>query len=133
MLHDPKDTASRDAIMKLLRELAADPANGIDRIVPREELRAMGGFPEAEALVVLRPPFQLGYSFSGPIVTPAPSTGMHGYLPSNPEMRSCFFVEGAGVARGRDLGVIDMRQIAPTVAALLGVRLPVEAKAIPLR
>ena len=29
-----------------------------------------------------------------------------------------------GVAHGKDLGVIDMRQIAPTLAHILGVALP---------
>ena len=38
-------------------------------------------------------------------------------------MRAAFFIAGAGIARGRDLGLIDMRQVAPTVAQLLGVRL----------
>ena len=37
----------------------------------------------------------------------------------------------AGIARHRDLGVIDMRQIAPTVAGILGVGLPA-AGAAPL-
>jgi hypothetical protein len=41
------------------------------------------------------------------------------------------FVSGGGIAHHRDLGVIDMRQIAPTIAQLLGVRLPT-AKATPL-
>ena len=134
MLHDPADTDSRDKIMKLLTDLAADPANGIDRIVPAAELHAMGGFPQAIALVVLRPPFQLGYSFSGPVVTPAPSTGMHGYLPSNPEMRSSFFIMGRGVQAAHDLGLIDMRVIAPTLAALLHVTLKdATSSPIPLR
>jgi len=124
MLHDPADKASLDAIMKLLTDLTADPANGIERIVPGDELHAMGGFPDAQALVVLKDDYQLGYTFSGPIVTPAPSTGMHGYLPSNPEMRSSFFVMGKGISRSHDLGVIDMLQIAPTVGTLLGVTLP---------
>jgi hypothetical protein len=39
-------------------------------------------------------------------------------------MHSSLFILGQGVARGRDLGTIDMRQIAPTVAAILGVNLP---------
>ncbi len=123
MLNDPNDRASLDAILKLLNDLAADPANGILRIVPAKELHALGGFPQALALVVLKDDYQLGYAFTGPIVTPAPSTGMHGYLPSNPEMRSSFFVMGNGIAQARNLGLIDMRQIAPTVATLLGVRL----------
>jgi predicted AlkP superfamily pyrophosphatase or phosphodiesterase len=124
MLHDPHDSASLKAIMKIVDNLAADPANGIESILTKDQLHDLGGFSGAEALVVLRPPYQLGYAFTGPIITPAPSTGMHGYLPSNPEMRSSFFVIGKGIAHGRDLGVIDMRQIAPTVASLLSVKLP---------
>ena len=123
MLHDSSDTESRDTIMKLLTSLAADPANGIDRIVSGEELHQLGGFPQAIALVVLRPPYQLGYAFSGDLVTPAPSTGMHGYLPSNPEMRSSFFIMGRGIAAGRNLGLIDMVQIAPALGSLMGVEL----------
>jgi len=57
--------------------------------------------------------------------------GTHGYLPSYPEMRASFFIMGKGIAKGRDLGVIDMRQIAPTVANILGVSLP-SAKQAPL-
>jgi hypothetical protein len=48
---------------------------------------------------------------------------MHGYLPQYPEMRSSFFIVGPGIAAGRALGEIDMRQIAPTVAQALQVRL----------
>ncbi len=121
MLHDAHDKQSLALIMKVLNDLAADPANGILRIVPAEELHTLGGFPDAQALVVLKDDYQLGYAFTGPVVTPAPSTGMHGYLPSNPEMRSSFFVMGRGIAHGRDLGLIDMLQIAPTVRELLGV------------
>jgi predicted AlkP superfamily pyrophosphatase or phosphodiesterase len=121
MVKDPADTASRDAILKIVHDLAADPANGIDRIVTGEELHQLGGFPQAIGLVLLKTGYQLGYTFSGPIVTPAPSTGMHGYLPSNPEMRSSFFVMGKGIAPHKDLGLIDMRQIAPAVGSILGL------------
>jgi hypothetical protein len=68
--------------------------------------------------------YQFGGAFSGPLVTPAPSTGTHGYLPDRPEMRASFFVVGRMVASGRDLGIVDMRQIAPTIASVLGVSLP---------
>ena len=131
MLHDLSDTASLDTIMKLLRDLAADPANGIDQIIPKDELGKLGGFPGAEGLVVLKPDFQLGYTFSGPIVTPAPATGMHGYLPSNPDMRSSFFVMGRGVKRA-DLGQIDMLQIAPTIASLMKTTLHGSVAILPI-
>jgi predicted AlkP superfamily pyrophosphatase or phosphodiesterase len=48
---------------------------------------------------------------------------MHGYPPDRPEMRSSFFIVGPKVAKGKTLGEIDMRQIAPTLAEILHVRL----------
>jgi len=60
--------------------------------------------------------------------------GGHGFSPEFPEMRASLFVAGTGIARHRDLGVIDMRSIAPTVAQLLNVRLPSAALApLPIR
>jgi predicted AlkP superfamily pyrophosphatase or phosphodiesterase len=49
---------------------------------------------------------------------------MHGYFPALPEMRSTFMIMGKGVARARNLGEIDMRAIAPTLARQMGVQLP---------
>jgi hypothetical protein len=38
-------------------------------------------------------------------------------------MRASFFATGTGIARHRDLGIIDMRQVAPTVAHVLDITL----------
>jgi hypothetical protein len=73
----------------------------------------------------------VGGALSGPLVSTTAVKGTHGYLPSFPEMHASFFAMGDEVARGRDLGIIDMRQIAPTLAGLLGVNLP-SAKQPPL-
>lgn len=123
VLHDPADKATEEKVRRTLAELAADPANGILRVLEKPEIKRLGGFPQADFWIDFDLDYQLGYAWSGPLVTPAPNTGMHGYLPSHPEMRSSFFVRGEDIARGRGLGVIDMRQIAPTVAELLGTKL----------
>ena len=53
---------------------------------------------------------------------------------SLPEMASSFFIAGAGIRRGQSFGEIDMRDIAPTIATLLGVALPAaEGKSLPVR
>ncbi|MGA2882633.1 MAG: hypothetical protein ABSG13_27080 [Bryobacteraceae bacterium] len=44
-------------------------------------------------------------------------------MPDRPEMRSSFFILGRGTAAGKYLGLIDMRQIAPTLASILSVKL----------
>ena len=125
MLHDPSDAKTRKEVRALLDRLAADPANGIARILDRTEIKQTGGFPDAEFVLALQPGFTMGSALSGALVSDQPSVkGTHGYLPSYPEMRASFFAMGEGVARGRNLGVVDMRQIAPTVAGILGVSLP---------
>jgi predicted AlkP superfamily pyrophosphatase or phosphodiesterase len=124
MLHDEADTATANQVQSLLKKLADDPANGIAKILTADEIRQAGGFPNALFVVALKPGFTVGGALSGPLVSTTPVKGTHGYLPSFPEMHASFFAMGDDVARGRNLGIIDMRQVAPTVAGLLGVSLP---------
>ncbi len=132
VLHDKNGAATKSKVADLLAKLAADPANGIDRIVPESELHSRGGFPDAAFLVALRPGFVIGDAVSGEIVTPSANfRGMHGYWPDLPEMNASFFTLGPGIPAGRSLGLMDMRAIAPTLAQILGLRLPsAEAKSV---
>jgi predicted AlkP superfamily pyrophosphatase or phosphodiesterase len=122
-LRDRSDDTVRAKVRALLAALHAVPANGIARIQERSEIERGGGFPEADFVVELAPGFYAGSALSGDLLTPATSKGTHGYLPEHPEMHAAFFAKGRGVAR-RELGVVDMRAIAPTVATVLGVDLP---------
>lgn len=123
MLKDPKDEATRTKVKALLDKLAADPANGIDRIWSREEIQKGRGFPDAEYLISLKSGYETAYSMTLPLITQPGNLGMHGYVPERADMRSSFFIVGPNVARGRSLGEIDMRQIAPTIAGILHIRL----------
>jgi predicted AlkP superfamily pyrophosphatase or phosphodiesterase len=132
MLHDPQDPTVRATVDKLLHTLAADPNNGIAAIKNRDEIKHLGAFPDAEFLVVFKLGFDAGEHLTGGTRRKVRGThGDHGFSPEYPDMRSSFFAAGAGVAAHRDLGIIRMLQIAPTVARLLGVDL-IDAKAPPL-
>jgi predicted AlkP superfamily pyrophosphatase or phosphodiesterase len=132
MLHDPTDHATEQQVKAMLDSLAADPANGIAEILDRDALRKRGAFPDAAFLVVLKPGYDTGSALTGSLVTLIPGThGAHGFSPEYPEMRASFVAVGAGIAHHRDLGLVDMRQIAPTVAGILHVPMPT-AKATPL-
>ena len=124
VLKDKDDGVVKAKVTAILAKLAADPGNGIARIVGGEELHSRGGFPDAEFLVALKPGFVTGDSVRGDLVTPAGIKGMHGYWPGFPEMNSSFFLMGPGVAAAHSVGAIDMRSIAPTLAQFLGVTLP---------
>lgn len=124
ILRDPKDTALRDKVGTVLKEAASHKEYGIRKVLNHDEIVAQGGNPDASFIVG----FEAGYAFSKKIrdkvVEDTKRTGTHGYLPDRPEIRASFLLMGPGIAAGRDLGVIDMRQEAPTMAQVLGVKLP---------
>lgn len=123
MLRYPKDAGLAAKVQQVLEKAKSDPTNGIDTVLTHEDIVARGGFPDAEFLVDYKDGYEPGNAFVGTVIQDAPSTGMHGYLPSRPAMRSAFLIEGEEIASSHDLGVVDMRQIAPTIAKLLGITL----------
>jgi predicted AlkP superfamily phosphohydrolase/phosphomutase len=124
MLHDPKDEEARAKTREVLERLAANPAHGIAKIISTAEARQMGGFPDAAFVVFVKPGFTIGGSFDGEILRSTKSAGTHGLWRDWPEMDSSFFITGASVPTGKVFERMDMRDIAPTLAGLLGVRLP---------
>jgi predicted AlkP superfamily pyrophosphatase or phosphodiesterase len=121
VLKNPDDPAVAVQVRDLLAKLAADPANGIDRVLDAEELHKRGGYPNASFFVSLKPGWRTGTGLTGPVVTKVKPGGTHGELPDVPDLRAAFFVVGPGVPAGKDLGLIDMRDIAPTLAKEAGL------------
>jgi len=128
VLKDPEDERVAAQVRGLLAKLAGDrasgPSNGIDRVLEADDLHARGGYPTASFFVGLKPGFKTGTSLTGTMVQTVKKGGAHGALNDLPELRSSFFVVGPAVAAGKDLGVIDMRSIAPTLAGLVGLQMP---------
>lgn len=122
VLAHPNDAAVLAKTRALLDRLAADPALGIARIADAAEIARLGGTPLASFWI----DFKTGYAMGrGPaMVSPSNQKGTHGYFPDHPEMRAAFFAAGPGVPHKGAIGEIDQRDIAPTVARLLGVALP---------
>jgi predicted AlkP superfamily pyrophosphatase or phosphodiesterase len=132
MLQDANDRETELQVNELLKKLAADENNGIVEVLNRDAIKQRGGFPDAAFLVVMKPGYTTGSAISGSLVSATTEQrGGHGFSPEFSEMRASFFISGIGIARHRNLGVIDMRQIAPTVAKILSLPMPT-AKATPL-
>ncbi len=124
MLKDANDGAARDRIREMLKRLAADPANGIERVVEGTEARGLGGFPESAFIVGVKPGFNVGGALSGPVWRTGKAGGTHGYLPGHRDMEASFFIVGPGIPAGRNFDRIDMRDVAPTLAGVMGIALP---------
>lgn len=124
MLRDPSDSALARQVGAKLRQLAADTVHGIAHVLTRREAVALGGMPDASFVLTMRPPYRVSGVTRGALVRAVRPGGTHGYPPDNGAMNATFIAMGPGIPAGRDLGQIDMRDIAPTVAALLGLTLP---------
>lgn len=125
VLARPDDAALTAKVGTLLAALVADPQARIAHVADRAEIAKMGGNPQASFFVDLKPgALAGGFAADAPLAKPSRTKGMHGYFPALREMRSTFLIMGGGVAKGRNLGEIDMRAIAPTLAQKIGVNLP---------
>lgn len=124
VLQDPKDEATLRQVRELLGKLAANSANGVDRVLEADELHTRGGYPPASFFVSLKPGWRTGHELDEPVLSKIKLGGAHGELPDLPDLRASFFLIGPGVPAGRDLGLIDMRDVAPTLAHLAGLSLP---------
>ena len=136
VLKNPQDPAAYARVKAFLTELAANPENGIARILEEEQIRAMGGTTNAQFWIDMRPGCQIHPSLEPELLSPTIALavsprGAHGYTPDHEEMNSTFLLAGEGIREGQDLSVIDMRSIAPTLAKVMGFGFPTaEAPAI---
>lgn len=136
VFRDSEDIRTKARVSKLLKKLAADPANGIERVYTRDEYADRGLSPTSEAVVAFKSGYRMGNAMTGPLVIPSKG-GAHGAYTTRTarlDMHSSFFITGPGIAAGKNLGIVDMLQIAPTLAAELGVSLPAaRASLLPIR
>jgi len=114
-----KDESVRAKVAKLLARLAADPKNGIAQILEPRQIAAFGGRPDAAFWIDMQSDFAITAT-----TYPEKSAGIHGYAPPNPQLLAAFFIAGPKIKSGVNLGEIDMRSIAATLARAMGISFP---------
>ena len=124
-----EEDALRGRLRALLLELR-DPASDAPLVTevrdPAEHPELGGPHGGDLSFRLARGVFATGEA-TGPVVYEAAPQGEHLLEPDRPEMHASFAVAGPGVAAGVVLGVIQQTDIAPTLAALLGLDPPAQA------
>lgn len=115
------------AAVKTFAETAAIPTSG-----GTASLQFPGR--TGDVVVFAAPPYQFDAPTPGETIAPSPLYGQHGYLPDtldprfDCDLRSPFLLAGPGVPAGRALEGARAIDLAPTLAALLGIPAPRQAQ-----
>jgi hypothetical protein len=113
-------------VRRLLDQLVADPANGIEKVWSQAELREAGAHPEASFGLTMKPGFYTGSGHDALLISPA-NKGGHGFDPARQEMKASLVMAGPDVPKLGDLGLVSMTRIAATVARWFDVQLSPQA------
>jgi predicted AlkP superfamily pyrophosphatase or phosphodiesterase len=123
-LKDPSDEKLARRVEKLFGELAEQRYKGLFRVVGREEIASHAG--DLEALLFLEPAegYTTAAGATGEFLIASARHGDHGYLPDSPAMHTGLIAAGAGVQKGLAVPLARQIDIAPTIARLLGLEMP---------
>jgi len=100
-----------------LRETGA-----VKEIVYRQKLETLGADPDAELMIEAAPGFGFSDRLEGPVLTESSKDrGTHGYFPTHAGMEAMFIAVGREIAPAKKLGRISLKQIAPTLAKIMGL------------
>jgi predicted AlkP superfamily pyrophosphatase or phosphodiesterase len=120
--------ADSGAVDQLAREIAT--MEGVSGMWPAKEYEALGlpapadHHQVADVMFEAAPGYSYGDAADGPDEHGAPKyLGTHGQRPIYADNAAFFLAVGAGIRRGVPLGQIRSRDVAPTIAATLNLRM----------
>jgi predicted AlkP superfamily pyrophosphatase or phosphodiesterase len=128
-LKDRKDSKTLERVQEILSNLPADEKK-LFRVITRKELNSVGANPEVEFALTAENGGSFGNSFFGEAVKPGKG-GAHGHFPDSREIQTGFVAHGPGIKKGGVIPVMNLRDIAPIIAKLLGFPFPSAEGKIP--
>jgi predicted AlkP superfamily pyrophosphatase or phosphodiesterase len=124
------DESKKDELLPRVRAALAE-VEGVQSVLEPADFTRLGlphpdDNPEMAHLVLTTGP---GYSFGDSLTAEAVvgaggHKGTHGHLPQPPYMHATFLAAGAGIKAEARLRTVESVDVAPTIARLLGLRLP---------
>ncbi len=119
-LQDKNDTATLAAVKKMLEDLP--PAEKkLFRIFNKQALEKIGADPTAELAISPILGIAIGGAVKDTVLLPSLQKGTHGYYPDAPELMTGFIAIGAGLHAGTVIHEMGTQDVAPIIAALLGL------------
>lgn len=128
-IKDKEDKETYSKVKALLDDLKNERTGGVAKVLTHEECIEKGGMRDADFALIMKKGCEPRDEAVGTVYTSLEEAGtyhhraMHGYDELYEEMRASFLIEGVGIQKQRDLGLIKLVDVAPTLAAIMGFRM----------
>lgn len=124
-LRDREDAALREKVLKVIQELKASPKTGIEEIYGGDQIQELKLGGGIDFVLEARSGFYFTPYLRSQVIEPAEPghRANHGYHPGRDGYTSLFLAAGAGIRRAIELESMNVVDIGPTMASLLGLRL----------
>jgi 2',3'-cyclic-nucleotide 2'-phosphodiesterase (5'-nucleotidase family)/predicted AlkP superfamily phosphohydrolase/phosphomutase len=123
-LTDPANPG-KQVVLSIMKKEQLSNVQGVDALHPSRS---------GDVVVVLRPPYQFDAATPGQTIALSNFFGQHGYLPDlvdiphNINMHSVFLASGPGIRKQAPVSGVRQIDLAPTLAFLLGIPGPANAR-----
>ena len=129
-MDDPNQPGFQQVVLKVMKKEELRNVDGTDALHPSRS---------GDVVVVFRPPYQTDAQTPGQLVAPSQFFGQHGYLPNlvniarNVNMHATFIAAGPGIRKQSPVAGVRAIDLAPTLAYLMGIPGPQNARGKILR
>lgn len=119
------DKEAEQRALKILKQAIAEDTYGIEKLHSREELDKLRIEPSIAYMLEAKKGYCFDDGLEGSIVMDLESKGekyaTHGFSPDKPDYRCNLVISGTGIKNEYDMGDIQMIDIAPTIAEIMGI------------
>ncbi|MDF2942248.1 MAG: type phosphodiesterase/nucleotide pyrophosphatase [Herbinix sp.] len=119
------DTEAELLALDIIKKAMTEECYGIERLYNRKELDNYQVASSVGYMLEAKAGFCFEDSLDGPVVTDLEELGIkyatHGFSPNKPEYKCVLVISGACIKKEYQLGEVNMVDIAPTIASILGI------------
>jgi predicted AlkP superfamily pyrophosphatase or phosphodiesterase len=119
------DYEAEQLALDVLRKAMTEDSYGIERLYNKEELKSLHAPSTASYMIEAKAGYCFSDGLKGAVVTDLEEQGIkyatHGFSPDKPDYKCNLVISGACINDNYQLGDIQMVDIAPTIAEILGV------------
>jgi hypothetical protein len=121
-LRDENDREALRKVRAIFGPLAGKKGSGIREVLEGRRLGAIGANTRVALILDGADGYAFGTNYTGDVITESRDRGAHGFVPDRPDYYASFIAAGAGISH-KQLGIIQMIDVGPSIADSLGLRL----------